>query len=470
MGDARFLIEGDLETYSVQRLWNEVNFAFEKRFGAGVWLRAIVKSIRVDQRGHNYLELSDPTSVDLDAAPAMVSAVIWSTMASRISASLRERDLAPIEQGHEVRVFGSLDAYAPRGSVRFKISKIDLDELKRAKLLEVELLREKLRSEGIWERNRNLVVPDVPLSIALVTSMAGSVRRDFVRPLIESGFAFKVKLFSTSVTGESSAAPLISALWAAESSECDLVVLIRGGGSVGELSVFNREDVVRAVLGCSKPVFAGIGHSTDSVLVDEASNKSFDVPQSVAKYLVEVVQGYQTGLVESYSRLGVRVAQILANETSLFPGKLRLIASYVARQIDEEMFQISRKMSKLGELCGNSIRDEHDSLVKALSTLAMEAKSKIQGVFSALHPQLSRLKYSQEILWVEQARVLELSNRLDWFDAESVIRRGYVIISSDDGVWLRKKVDLTKAGRGFVKFSDGTVGIEVLNGSGTEEA
>ena len=250
-----------------------------------------------------------------------------------------------LEDGFVVRAYGAPNIYKPKGRMSFVLRTMTLageGSLKKA----YEALKKKLEEEGLFARKRP--IPEFIGRIGVITSKTGAVIDDFRKNLKPLGF--HLSLFDTRVEGPSAPANIIRGVkWFNERDpECDVIVLIRGGGSLEDLQPFNNEYVARAVFGSHIPVIAGIGHDRDVPIVSlvadaQTSTPSFAAAMANASWdrvllgvpriereLVVAFHGALTGFRFRLSRYGercmARIARITTRYTTLEVSLLRTFA------------------------------------------------------------------------------------------------------------------------------------------------
>lgn len=193
----------------------------------------------------------------------------------------RDYDLCGIslEVGMEVIVDGFPEIYIPNGKFNFKVSIIELvgeGELKKA----YEKLKQKLEKEGLFSLERKKPILDFPQSIGLITSLTGAVIHDFLTNLGKYGF--QIKFMNSRVEGQGAIRDLISAIDYFDGRDIDVLVIIRGGGSLESLQAFNNEVLVRRIAEFKAPVICGIGHDKDIPLASLVADKAVSTPTAVA--------------------------------------------------------------------------------------------------------------------------------------------------------------------------------------------
>lgn len=183
----------------------------------------------------------------------------------------------PLEDGMQVQVGGAPAIYKPKGRFSFRVETIALageGALKKA----YEALKKKLADEGLFDRKRPL--PEYIQRIGLVTSKTGAVIDDFRRNLAALGL--RVFHCDVRVEGAQAVGQITQAITRLNLVNVDIVVVIRGGGSLEDLAAFNDERVVRAVFGSRVPTIVSIGHDRDVPLAQMAADASASTPTAVA--------------------------------------------------------------------------------------------------------------------------------------------------------------------------------------------
>jgi len=206
---------------------------------------------------------------------AMMPCFMWGT-AYKMSGIL-------LEEGMEVAVSGFPEMYKPSGRLTFRADTVELvgeGALKKA----YDDLKKKLDKEGLFAESRKKPIPDYPQNIGLITSATGAVIHDFLNNI--GKFGFKISFRDSRVEGALAVKELVSAVeYFKKKKGIDVLVIIRGGGSLESLQAFNNETLVREVADCPFPVLVGIGHDKDVPLVSLVADRAGSTPTAVAKLL-----------------------------------------------------------------------------------------------------------------------------------------------------------------------------------------
>ena len=252
---------------SVAQLTDRINAAL-KGFGR-VSVEGEVSRPKTVASGHMFFTLKDER--------AALDAKIWKAQVPRALGGLR------LEDGAKVVCHGTLDVYAPYGKHSLIVDRVEARGLG-AMLAELERLKGALREEGLFDRKRPL--PRRPRMIGVVTSRDADAWRDFLRTRALRWPDYPVRLCHSRVQGKMAAREIAGAIGALDRSGVDVIVVCRGGGAIEDLWCFNEEIVARAAFGASVPVVSGVGHETDTTLIDFVSDHRAHTPTDAAQTVI----------------------------------------------------------------------------------------------------------------------------------------------------------------------------------------
>jgi exodeoxyribonuclease VII large subunit len=191
------------------------------------------------------------------------------------------------DDGLKVSVRGSISVYEARGEYQVYVE--SLEPLGRGTLqLAFEQLKKKLESEGLFDTGRKKLLPLLPKRIGLITSPTGAAVRDVVRILKRRFPNVHITLYPVRVQGEGAAGEIVFALaHFNQKRTTDVILLVRGGGSIEDLWAFNEEVVARAIVASEIPVISGIGHETDFTITDFVADMRASTPSAAAEIVVQ---------------------------------------------------------------------------------------------------------------------------------------------------------------------------------------
>jgi exodeoxyribonuclease VII large subunit len=251
---------------SVSALLRSVRDTLERRFPLA-WISGEISNFRPAASGHWYFTLKDEA--------AQVDCVMFRSRAAAL-------DWRP-EDGMRVEARALPTLYEPRG--RFQLN---VEHMRRAGLgpLYERFLRlkEKLEAEGLFDPSAKREIPEHPRTIGVVTSRQAAALRDVLTTLHRRNPAIPVIVYPVPVQGDGAATRIAEMLAIASArAECDVLLLVRGGGSIEDLWPFNEEIVARAIRACALPVVVGVGHETDVTIADFAADRRAATPTAAAE-------------------------------------------------------------------------------------------------------------------------------------------------------------------------------------------
>jgi exodeoxyribonuclease VII large subunit len=254
--------------FSVTEVTGYIRDLFEEDFRLqDVWLSGEVSNVSRPPSGHVYFTLKDDG--------AQIKCVMWKSQARWL-----DRLPAP---GEAVITHGRISVYEPAGAYQLYVDALQTAGLG-ALHAQVEALRERLRAEGLFDDERKRPLPVYPQHIGVVTSPQAAAWQDVLTTLARRWPAARVTLAPTLVQGVDAPPQIVAALHQLGAlPDVDVILLVRGGGSLEDLWAFNDESVARAVVGCPVPVVCGVGHETDFTIADFAADLRAPTPTAAAE-------------------------------------------------------------------------------------------------------------------------------------------------------------------------------------------
>ncbi len=234
---------------------------------ADAWVEGEISNWSRASSGHCYFTLKD--------AGAELRCVMWKNAA--LALRFRPAD------GNQVLAHGRLGVYEQRGGLQLYVDHLEPAGVG-ALYQEFERLKARLEGEGLFAPERKRPLPAYPRRIGIVTSPAAAALQDVLHVLGRRYPLAEVLLAPAAVQGQDAPPQIVAALRALnERDDVDVILVVRGGGSLEELWAFNDERVTRAVAGSRIPVVCGVGHETDVSLADFAADCRAPTPSAAAE-------------------------------------------------------------------------------------------------------------------------------------------------------------------------------------------
>jgi len=270
MDQLQFNLQPERRIFTVSDLTARVRDLLAKNF-TNIMVQGEISNCRPAASGHIYFTLKDDR--------AQIRCVFFKQQQ-------RGMKFRP-EDGLKVSVRGSVSVYEARGEYQIYVE--SLEPLGRGALqLAFEQLKKQLEAEGLFDAARKKPLPMLPTRIGLITSPTGAAVRDVVRILTRRFPNVHLTLYPVRVQGEEAAEEIIEALgYFNRKHAADVILLVRGGGSIEDLWSFNEEKVARAIAACQIPVISGVGHETDFTIADFVADVRASTPSAAAELVVQ---------------------------------------------------------------------------------------------------------------------------------------------------------------------------------------
>jgi exodeoxyribonuclease VII large subunit len=261
-----------------------------------VWVVGEVSNLRRAASGHCYFTLKDDV--------AQLRAVMFRGDASRLRFDL--------EDGLEALAFGEVSLYVARGELQMVVRDV-VPRGVGALRLAFEQLRARLDAEGLFDPASKRPLPAFPRAVGIVTSLHAAALHDVLEVSGALWPSLPLLIAAARVQGEGADLEIIEAMQLlATRPEIDVILLVRGGGSIEDLWPFNSEVLARAIARCPVPVVAGVGHETDVTIADLAADARAPTPSAAAALVVPDRRALFERLLRDERRLAVAIEAQLA--------------------------------------------------------------------------------------------------------------------------------------------------------------
>jgi exodeoxyribonuclease VII large subunit len=397
--------------------------ALEARFNP-IAVRGEVSGFTRASSGHCYFTLKDPQG---------------QLRCAMFKRSAQMLNFAP-KDGQSVEVFGRLGVYEPRGELQLVVE--SMRTTGQGTWFEQFLkLKAQLEAEGLFNADRKRPIPERPRAIGIVTSLGAAALHDVATALQRRVPHIPVVLSPALVQGADAPASLLQALQALSAKpEIDVILLVRGGGSLEDLWAFNDEQLARAIVACPVPIISGVGHETDFTIADFCADLRAPTPTAAA----ELCAVSQTDLVHQVMGLQELMQNLVHRQIDKSSQGLDLAQSRIGRPsqaISQQVLRVTRlEQSMLQRMASITQACQHDLINK---------KAHLQRALG------QTLQNSQQRVQRSQLRLGLLNPRL-------VLERGFAWLSDEKGVAI-SSVNQTKVGQSVqATLADGLVDLSVV--------
>lgn len=325
-----------------------------------IWLLAEVVEFRRYPSGHCYFTLKDEQ--------ASIRAVLWRSKAEQI-ASLPAN-------GEAVLAHGRVGFYEARGELQFVVDQIVPAGVGLLNA-QMEHLSARLEAEGLFDERRKRPLPVLPRRIGIVTSPQAAALQDMLTILRRRYPLAEVILSPCLVQGELAPASIVAALRRAYAETLDVIILARGGGASDDLAAFNDEQVVRTVAASPVPIITGVGHETDTTLVDAVADVRAPTPSAAAELVAPTLADLRQRVIDLRERAEVAfLTGIDAQRSEVARQRLLLQRHHPRRRLDAARQTIDDLMLRLDRAFSRWLQLERTrlhGLYSRLNTLSPQA-------------------------------------------------------------------------------------------------
>lgn len=412
------------DVYTVSRLNKEVRLLLESGLPV-LWLEGELSNFAAPASGHWYFSLKD--------AQAQVRCAMW----KQRNSLLRFRP----KEGMHVLARARVGLYEPRGEYQLIVEHLE-EAGEGALKREFEKLKTRLAGEGLFAAERKRPLPAVPRRIGVVTSPTGAAIHDILRVLRARFPAAAVLVYPTAVQGAAAVPEIVRAIESASRrSECDVLIVARGGGSLEDLWCFNDERVARAIAACRVPTISGVGHEVDVTIADFVADLRAPTPSAAALAAVPDKAAWLEMLMQLEARFAAAMGRALRTQLLALGGVTRRLqishpgaklAQHTQRLDDLEL---RLRSSLRGALLHNRQRLEvlgarlwRENPRHRLEALCAHAAALRQRLTSALSGSLGAL----------EQRLALAARTLDAVSPLATLSRGFAVVTrTQDGQLLR---------------------------------
>lgn len=389
---------------------------------------AEINSIQLNSAGHCYLELIEKDSGN-EQIIAKARATIWAFTFRMLRPYFETSAGQPLSEGMKVLINVELEFHELYG---FSLNVKDIDPaytLGEAARQRLETIR-RLKSEGIFDMNHELHFPEVPQHIAVISSPTAAGYQDFMKELTQNSYrySFYCKLFPAVMQGNDAVNSIISALDDIFRFESffDLVVIIRGGGSQADLSIFDSYILAGNIAQFPLPVITGIGHDKDESVSDMVAHISLKTPTAVAGFLIESLLGFEEQTKHVYDLIMSQVLDQVNEATQHLSNLAHSLAPRVQRVIHNEKYSLLLKAGKLKKSTNQWFNQKVKALTLKNYQLSTGMKSSFTKVTYLIKDATLLLKNHSKKLINNQEHKLSLINRtIDLLNPDKILNRGY---------------------------------------------
>ncbi|MBT8362941.1 MAG: exodeoxyribonuclease VII large subunit [Deltaproteobacteria bacterium] len=406
------LVANNIKT--VTEVTREITQLLENKFN---FVRIIgeISNLRIPASGHHYFNLKDQD--------AQLRSVLFKNQQRFLTQQLKD--------GLEVVCDGRITVYKPRGDYQLIIDTIDFRGSGQLQIA-FEKLKQKLRSEGLFDHDKKKKIPQFIEKILLITSSTGAAVHDFLSICRKRKAPLLVQILPVRVQGDTAANEISGAIELAQKISPEVIVLCRGGGSIEDLWSFNEETVARAIGNSMIPVVTGIGHETDFTIADFCADMRAATPTAAAEMLIPNAETLLSTIEQSMGRMlnlltwRLDAATLRIQNTRRFLSRFDSTFNHQSIRLDAAATKLYKNMELFFQRKEQLLDDLQASITDRSPLLIFQVyENRLAALLSNISRSTKRHFEIKEAAFNKTAAILDSVSPL------ATLARGYAIASID---------------------------------------
>jgi exodeoxyribonuclease VII large subunit len=435
--------------YTVSTLNEKVRITIEKTLGL-VWIQGEISNIVRPNSGHMYFSLKDNAS--------QVRCAMFRAKISKVN-------FRP-ENGDLVTLRAKVSLYPARGDYQLIIESMEASGAGDLQA-KFNVLKNKLFKEGLFSQDRKRVLPKWPKQIGLVTSPTGAAVKDLLTVLKRRCPSIPVIIYPTLVQGSLASKNICLAIQMAnQRSECDVLIVGRGGGSIEDLWSFNEEIVANAIFKSKIPIISAVGHEMDITIADLVADMRAATPSAAAELASPDLGAWTEQYLNLSMRLSYTIRESMKHErNNLLQLRRRLTSPKRKLEIDSQ--KIDDLSQRLLLAWQSSLKIKKMELNSLKTTIAAKSPN---VTLNMLKKRLHTIE--KDFTKAFHAKILEKNNLLKQWQSvlnamgpTATLERGYSILTDMKGTLIRSSKQVVPGQEIVARLVDGQINSSVKSSS-----
>ncbi|WP_051938149.1 exodeoxyribonuclease VII large subunit [Ghiorsea bivora] len=431
------------QIFTVTELTARIKQVLEQGFSR-VEVTGEISRLTQPSSGHLYFTIKD--------SHAAISAVVWRTAAARLKTRPKE--------GQAYVFTGHLSLYEPRGSYQLVVT--DITPVGAGRLAEEFERRKTLFAERGWfDASHKKDIPAFPKHIGIVTSQTAAAFEDVKKVLHTRPAWLNITLSPAIVQGESAPQSIAQAMQRLHhlADKPDVILLVRGGGSMEDLWCFNDERVVQAVVDADIPIISGIGHEIDTTLADLAADIRAATPSNAAELVCPGTETLRPQVQRAQHRLRQAINSYKDGKHWTLERYTNQLHNYYRQGLQQKRYQIRQLHTRLHQ-------HEPNQALRNQTQQFYNLKQRLFAAAQRIPPQLRQHLAEQQHLLRLAYQNTEQTHRQQWqkrheqllaMNPKHVLKRGYAITTDKQGHIITAAKKLQAGENISLHFHDGVV-------------
>jgi exodeoxyribonuclease VII large subunit len=452
------------ERISLYDICQRIQQALYENFAESTWVVAEIGDMKENRSGHCYLELVEKN--DENGQPkAKARATIWAGNFRVLKPFFEAATGRRLSIGLKVLVLCEVN-YHPVYGLSLNIKDIDpnftIGDIEKKRQETIQMLID----EGVFDMNKQIDLPILPKRVAVISSPTAAGYEDFINHLNSNpyGYCIEHHLFEAIMQGEKAEESIVNALDIihSEVEMWDIVSIIRGGGSLTDLSCFDGYTLASNIAQFPIPVITGIGHEKDTSIADMVSHTRLKTPTAAAEFIIGAFANAESLLLDIKDDFIESIQSTIANNKHLITKMQGKVAPLVLKNTNTRRIEIQRNWQLNNEICYKYLSQQQSSL----SHQAQAIHSKLILLLNTQHQITNNYsnfvsKNAGRFIDKNMDKLSQLDKSIQSLDPKNVLKRGYSI-TLHNGKIVKSVEQIDKNQLIETIISDGRIASKVI--------
>ena len=443
---------------------NNIGKIVDRNFSTHEWVKCEISNI-TNRGGHYYIEVIDISNTGEKTRNQ--TAIIYKSKELKTVKKFQHATGQTLAKGMKV-LFKLKATFSAKFSFSLLVEDIDPNFTLGEMEVKINKIRKKIQEQGFQNLNKNLTSPSHFTNIAVIAPDKAAGLADFMSEakFLSVNGVCNFDYYPATFEGDNAKNTIVSAFKKINSEldrgvKYDSLVVIRGGGSKMSLHYLNEQILAVCVCRTKIPVFVGVGHEIDRVLLDEYAHYSFDTPSKVIEYISNVVFNNYLRSVDNLNNIEYVISNNLERSTKNVSLSIQNINNKVEKIIIEEKNKVN-----------NTITSINNDIFKILDFLKNKSKNNLIEIENTTLNVLTAGKNKKDSLFMDVLNGLEhksllkekdfktLMSEIKDLSPETNLKRGYAIIKHENKI-VTSIEKLKKLDKITIILEDGQIELNI---------
>lgn len=419
----------DRKVFTLLDVTQSIEKTLSKRYSSSFWVKAEMNKLNFyNHSGHCYPDLVEKRDGKIIA---QVRGVLWKNDFLRINKAFLDTLKEPLKDGVKILFLAQI-SFTPLYGLSLTISDIDpsytLGDLEKEKQETIQ----KLKAQGIFQKNHGLDFPLLPQRIAIISVETSKGYADFLKIIENNPYNYKffLYLFPALLQGDKAAQRISEQLKRIKKvkQHFDVVAIIRGGGGDVGLSCYNNFELASEIANFPIPVITGIGHATNETVSETVAYYNGITPSKLAQYLLQKFHDFANPLKDAERKLIDRSKQILREEKTNLFSNVKFFRSITENILNVHHNSIDHIATSLSQQSKFRFKNENDSLNYSVIAIQRESLLFLDNQKRSILQQNQKLDLGSHYKMKEHTlELLSIEKNVENMDPRNVLKRGFSI-------------------------------------------